>query len=107
MTNAHVFDMPMELGLKLVTVIGSDFTDGERKLFDEVVDVRDGTGLGMAGADLGGGSCRPDHQTSSHRHTLDQGGGASVARWRADQPPSARTGNDGVVFCHGQRQGRQ
>ena len=51
--------MPMELGLKLVTVIGSDFADAEGELFDDVVDERDGTGLGMAlidfeGPDAGG-----------------------------------------------------
>ena len=45
MTDALVFDMPVKLGLKLVTVIGSNFTDTERKLFDDVVDEGNGVGL--------------------------------------------------------------
>ena len=58
-TYALVLDMPMELGLKLVTVIGSHFADAEGELFDDVVDESDGTGLCIAlidfeGPDAGG-----------------------------------------------------
>ena len=42
MADALVFDMPMELGLKLMAIFGSNFTDTERKLFDDVVDEDNG-----------------------------------------------------------------
>ena len=45
MTNAFAFDMQMELGLKLMAIFGSNFTDTERKLFDDVVDEGNGVGL--------------------------------------------------------------
>ena len=44
----------MELGLKLVAVTGSDFAVAEAELFDDVVDERDGTGLGLALVDFDG-----------------------------------------------------
>jgi hypothetical protein len=37
MTDALIFDVPMELGLKLVPIVGAHFPDSERKL---VVTVR-------------------------------------------------------------------
>ena len=59
MADALVFDMPMELGLKLVTVIGSDFADAEEESFDDIIYESNGAGLGMAlidfeGPDAGG-----------------------------------------------------
>ena len=38
MTDALVFDMPVELGLELMAVIGPDFFDAEREFFDDVID---------------------------------------------------------------------
>ena len=38
MADALVFDMPVELGLELVAVVGSDFADTERELLDDVID---------------------------------------------------------------------
>ena len=54
MTNALVFDVPVEFGLELVTIIGSDFADAGGKLFDDMVDESDGTGLGVALVDFEG-----------------------------------------------------
>ena len=48
MTNALVLDMPVELGLKLVAIIGSHFFDAERELGDDIVDEGDGIGLIVA-----------------------------------------------------------
>ena len=50
--------MPVELGLKLVTVIGSNFTDTERKLFDDVVDEGNGVGLVVTPKDFKGSDAR-------------------------------------------------
>ena len=46
--NALVFDVPVELRLKLVSVIRSDLTNAEGELFDDVVDERNGAGLVVA-----------------------------------------------------------
>ena len=45
MTNALVFDMPVELGLELVPVIRPHLPDAEWEAFDDVVDEGDGIGL--------------------------------------------------------------
>ena len=58
MTNAFVFDMPVELGLKLFTVIGSNFTNTERKLFVDVVDEGNGVGLVVTLMDFDGSDAR-------------------------------------------------
>ena len=58
MTNALVFDMPVELGLKLVSVIGSNFTDTQRKLFDDVVDEGNGVSLVVTLIDFEGSDAR-------------------------------------------------
>ena len=52
MADPLVFDMPMELGLELMAIVGSDFLDAERELFDDAVDEVDGAGLGMFLVDL-------------------------------------------------------
>ena len=44
-TDAVVFYMPLELGLKLVTVVSSDLTNAEGELFDDMVDEGDSAGL--------------------------------------------------------------
>ena len=54
MADALVFDMPMELGLKLMAIFGSNFTDTERKLFDDVVDEGNGVGLVVTPIDFEG-----------------------------------------------------
>ena len=38
MTDALIFDVPMELGLELMPIVGPDFLDAERELFDDVID---------------------------------------------------------------------
>ena len=38
MLNAEVFDVPVELDLELVPVVGADSGDAKRKLLDDVVD---------------------------------------------------------------------
>ena len=52
MTNAFVLDMPMELGLELVTVVGSDFFDAKRELGDDIVDEGDSISLIVAFIDF-------------------------------------------------------
>ena len=47
-----VFNVPMELRLKLMAIVGSDLTNAERELFDDVVDERNGAGLGVAFIDF-------------------------------------------------------
>ena len=54
MSDALVFNVPMELCLELMPVIGSHFSNAEGKLFDNIVDERDGTGLGVALVDFEG-----------------------------------------------------
>ena len=58
MADALVFDMPMELGLKLMAIFGSNFTDTERKLFDDVVDEDNGVGLVVTLIDFKGPDAR-------------------------------------------------
>lgn len=45
MSDALIFDVPVELGLELMPVIGPDFPDAERELFDDVIDKLDRVGL--------------------------------------------------------------
>ena len=45
MPDALVLDVPVELGLELMAIVGSDFLDAERELFDDVIDEVDGVGL--------------------------------------------------------------
>lgn len=45
MADALILDMPVELGLELVAIIGSDFFDAERELFNDVIDEVDRVGL--------------------------------------------------------------
>jgi hypothetical protein len=52
MPHSLVFDMPMKTSLKLMTSIGSDGADPERKLFDNIVHELDGTFLVMFWIDL-------------------------------------------------------
>ena len=54
MTDALVLDMPVELGPKLVAIVGSDFANAEWKLFNDIVDEVDGAGLVVALIDLEG-----------------------------------------------------
>jgi len=50
----EVFDMPMELGLELVTIVGPHLTNAERELFDDVVNEVDGVCLRVLLVDLEG-----------------------------------------------------
>lgn len=52
MADALIFDVPVELGLELMAIIGSDFLDAERELFDDVIDEVDRVGLSMFIIDL-------------------------------------------------------
>jgi hypothetical protein len=45
MADTFVFDMPVELGLELVAIVGSDFTNAEGELGDDVFNEGDGVGL--------------------------------------------------------------
>ena len=54
MANALVLDMPVELGLGLVPVIGSECLDPVRELVDDAVDEFDRIGLRMALMDFRG-----------------------------------------------------
>ena len=47
MPNAKVFDVPMELRLKLMSVVRADFPDPEREFFDDVINEVDRIGLGV------------------------------------------------------------
>ena len=38
MADALILDVPVELGLELMAVVGPDFLDAERELFDDVID---------------------------------------------------------------------
>ena len=58
MTTALVFEKPLELGLKLVTVIGSNCTDTEQQLFDGVVDEGNGSHLVVTLVDFEGSDAR-------------------------------------------------
>jgi hypothetical protein len=46
-TSSDWRDILGELGLELVTIVGSDFVDSERELVDDVIDEVDRVGLGM------------------------------------------------------------
>ena len=50
----EVVNMPMELGLEFVTIIGTDFTNAEWELFDDVVNEVNRICLGMLLVDLEG-----------------------------------------------------
>ena len=47
MADTEIFDMPMELGLELMTVISADFSYPEWELVDDVIDEADRVSLGM------------------------------------------------------------
>ena len=50
--DAEVLDMPVELRLELVAVVGPDFSDAERELRDYMIDEVYGVRLGVAFIDL-------------------------------------------------------
>lgn len=52
--DTQIFDVPMELGLELVAIVGSDFSDTERELVDDVIDEVDHIGLCMFFIDFQG-----------------------------------------------------
>lgn len=52
--DAKIFNVPMELRLEFMAVIGSDLTDAERELFDDVIREVDGIGLSMFFVDFQG-----------------------------------------------------
>ena len=45
--DALIFDMPVELGLELMTIVGADLPDPEGELLEDKVDVVDGVRLGV------------------------------------------------------------
>lgn len=51
-SDAPIFDTPVELGLKPMTIVGPDFLDAERELFDDMIDKLDRTGLCVFAVDL-------------------------------------------------------
>jgi len=53
-SDPEIFDMPMEFGLELVTVVSSNFANAERKLLYDVVNEIDGVCLRMLLVDLEG-----------------------------------------------------
>ncbi len=52
MADALIFDVPVEPGLELMTIVGPDFLDAERELFDDVIDEVDRVGLCVFVVDL-------------------------------------------------------
>ena len=52
MADALILDMPVELGLELMAVVGPDLLDAERELFDDVIDEVDRVGLCVFVVDL-------------------------------------------------------
>jgi hypothetical protein len=52
MADTDVVDMPMELGLELMAIIGSDFSYPEWELVADVIDKVDCVSLGMLLANL-------------------------------------------------------
>ena len=67
-TNVLILDVPVELGLELMAVIGSGFFDVQRELFDDVTDEVDRVRLCMfvvnlecrfARRNVNAGSCKP------------------------------------------------
>ena len=51
-TNALVLDMPMELGLELMAIVGPHLADPEGEPGNDVIDEGDRIGLGMPVVDL-------------------------------------------------------
>lgn len=51
-SDAEVLDMPVELCLELMSIIGADFPDAEGELADDVIDEVDRVGLSMLFVDL-------------------------------------------------------
>ena len=47
--HSKIFDMPMEMSLKFVPVVGTDRMNPERELFHDVIDEADGATLIVAG----------------------------------------------------------
>jgi hypothetical protein len=45
MLNTKIFDVPMEIGLELMTIVCSDLTNSEREFFNNVINKVDGVGL--------------------------------------------------------------
>ena len=52
MTDALIFNVPMEPGLEFVAIVGAHFPDSERKPGDDVVDEGNRVGLGMSVIDF-------------------------------------------------------
>ncbi len=52
MADTLIFDMPVELGLELMPIVGPDFLDAERELFNDVIDEVDRVGLCVFVVDL-------------------------------------------------------
>ena len=52
MTNALVFDVPVELDLEPMPVVRPHLADTEREALDDVVEEGDGVGLGAPAVDL-------------------------------------------------------
>jgi hypothetical protein len=57
-TDALILDVPMELGLEFVAIIGTNFPDPEGKALDHVVNEGDGIGLGVPTINLEGTDAR-------------------------------------------------
>jgi hypothetical protein len=54
MTNALVFDVPVEFGLELMPVVCPHLADTEWEAPDDMADEQDGIGLGVPAVDLEG-----------------------------------------------------
>jgi hypothetical protein len=54
MTDASIFDVPVELSLELVVVARPHLSDTESEALDDVVEEVDGVGLGVSAVDLEG-----------------------------------------------------
>ena len=50
----EIFDMPMEFGLELMTIVRAHFANAEWKLFDDMINEVDGVCLSMLFVDLEG-----------------------------------------------------
>ena len=59
----EIFDMPMEFGLELITIIRAHLANAEWKLFDDMINEVDGVCLSMLFVDLEGANsgCIVDH----------------------------------------------
>ena len=60
MADTEILDMPVELCLEFMPVIGTDFLDAKWELVDDVVDKIDGVRLGVFCVDLKGAGCIVD-----------------------------------------------